>query len=133
MNDTVTAPVRPPAEADPPFPLLNEPDEQAPARPWWRRRAGLIVQWALVLGALAALPLYRDELPDLGAIWRAASHADPGWLTMVVLAVAGSMGAFARLQRRLLRVGGLRMPLRRAFAITYAGNALSTTLRRARR
>ncbi|MGI5416021.1 lysylphosphatidylglycerol synthase transmembrane domain-containing protein [Actinomadura luteofluorescens] len=128
MNDTVTAPVHPPAEADPPFPLLNEPDEQAPARPWWRRRAGLIVQWALVLGALAALPLYRDELPDLGAIWRAASHADPGWLTMVVLAVAGSMGAFARLQRRLLRVGGLRMPLRRAFAITYAGNALSTTL-----
>ncbi|MEU8306704.1 lysylphosphatidylglycerol synthase transmembrane domain-containing protein [Actinomadura sp. NPDC048955] len=128
MNDTVTAPVHPPAEADPPFPLLNEPDEQAPVRPWWRRRAGLIVQWALVLGALAALPLYRDELPDLGAIWRAASHADPGWLTMVVLAVAGSMGAFARLQRRLLRVGGLRMPLRRAFAITYAGNALSTTL-----
>lgn len=128
MHQTVTAPVRPPAEADPPFPFHDEPDEQAAARPWWRRRAGLIIQWALVLGALAALPLYRDELPDLGAIWRAAAHADPGWLTMVVLAVAGSMGAFARLQRRLLRVGGLRMPLRRAFAITYAGNALSTTL-----
>ncbi|MGI5203233.1 lysylphosphatidylglycerol synthase transmembrane domain-containing protein [Spirillospora sp. CA-108201] len=128
MHETVTAPVHPPAEADPPFPLRDGPDEQAPARPWWRRRAGLIVQWALILGALAALPLYRDELPDLGAIWRAAARADPGWLTMVVLAVAGSMGAFARLQRRLLRVGGLRMPLRRAFAITYAGNALSTTL-----
>lgn len=91
-------------------------------------QGGLVVQWALVLGALAALPLYGDELPDLGAIWTAASHADPGWLTAVVLAVAGSMGAFARLQRRLLRIGGLRMTLRRAFAITYAGNALSTTL-----
>lgn len=56
MYETVTAPVHPPAEADPPFPLQDGPDEQAPARPWWRRRAGLIVQWALVLGALAALP-----------------------------------------------------------------------------
>jgi uncharacterized protein (TIRG00374 family) len=128
MYETVAAPVHPPADADAPFPLRDGPDEQAPPRPWWRRKAGLIAQWAMVLGALAALPLYQDELPDLGAIWTAASHADPGWLTMVVLAVAGSMGAFARLQRRLLRVGGLRMPLRRAFAITYAGNALSTTL-----
>ncbi|TDD82591.1 flippase-like domain-containing protein [Actinomadura darangshiensis] len=128
MYETVAAPAHPPAEAEAPFPLGDEPDEHAPPRPWWRRKAGLIVQWALVLGALAALPLYRDELPDLGAIWSAASHADPGWLTMVVLSVAGSMGAFARLQRRLLRIGGLRMTLRRAFAITYAGNALSTTL-----
>jgi len=125
MHETVTAPVRPPADADTPFP---HDVGQADPRPWWRRRAGLIAQWTLVLGALAAVPLYRDEFPDLGAIWSAASHADPGWLSMVVLAVAGSMGAFARLQRRLLRVGGLRMPLRRAFAITYAGNALSTTL-----
>lgn len=163
MHETVTAPVRPPGDAEPPpadikplsataappsasaapisasagplladaespFPLPGGHDDRAAPRPWWRRKAGLLVQWALVLGALAAFPLYRDELPDLGAIWSAAAHADPGWLTMVVLAVAGSMGAFARLQRRLLRVGGLRMPLRRAFAITYAGNALSTTL-----
>lgn len=128
MDDTVTAPVRSQAGAEPSSPFRDGPDEHAPSRPWWRRKAGLIAQWALVLGALAALPLYRDELPDLGAIWTAASHADPGWLTMVVLAVVGSMGAFARLQRRLLRVGGLHMTLRRAFAITYAGNALSTTL-----
>ncbi|WP_412516903.1 flippase-like domain-containing protein [Actinomadura madurae] len=125
MDDTVTAPVRPQGDAESSNPFQ---DEQVPQGPWWRRRAGLVVQWALVLGALAALPLYGDELPDLGAIWTAASHADPGWLTAVVLAVAGSMGAFARLQRRLLRIGGLRMTLRRAFAITYAGNALSTTL-----
>lgn len=125
MDDTVAAPVRPQGDAQSANPFQ---DEQVPQGPWWRRRAGLVVQWALVLGALAALPLYGDELPDLGAIWTAASHADPGWLTAVVLAVAGSMGAFARLQRRLLRIGGLRMTLRRAFAITYAGNALSTTL-----
>lgn len=131
MHETVAAPARPPAEAEAesPFPPAGPArDDDAARRPWWRRRLGLITQWALVLAALAAVPLYRDELPDLGAVWSAAAHADPGWLTVVVLAVAGSMGAFARLQRRLLRVGGLRMTLRRAFAITYAGNALSTTL-----
>lgn len=153
MYETVAAPAHPPADAASPRPLPDgtrsdgpdsdepSPDElflerpagahaadDAPQRPWWRRKAGLLLQWGVLLLAVAALPLYSDSLPDLGAMWHSARHADPGWLTMVVLAVAGSMGAFARLQRRLLRVGGLRMPLRRAFAITYAGNALSTTL-----
>ncbi|WP_207401218.1 lysylphosphatidylglycerol synthase domain-containing protein, partial [Actinomadura roseirufa] len=136
MHGTVTAPVHPPADVDPPPP----PDEDAPFAPrpgeggdevtraWWRRRAGVLAQWALVLGGLAALPFFHDRLPDLGVIWTAATHADPGWLVVVVVAEAASMGAFARLQRRLLRIGGLRLSLRRAFAITYAGNALSTTL-----
>ncbi|TYB43416.1 lysylphosphatidylglycerol synthase transmembrane domain-containing protein [Actinomadura chibensis] len=148
MHDTVTAPVRPQAEATAPRTqdaadgtngtdsgadaslAVAEPEQaqaQAQARPRWRR-AGVLAQWGLLLGVLAAFPLYRDQLPDLSVMWTSASHADPGWLTVVVLAVAGSMGAFARLQRRLLRIGGLRMSLRRAFAITYAGNALSTTL-----
>ncbi|MFV2176926.1 YbhN family protein [Actinomadura sp. LOL_016] len=96
----------------------------------WRRwrRAGTAVQCALVLGAVAALVLNRDRFPDLGALAAAARRADPGWLAVVVVAGAGSMGAFARLQRRLLRIGGLGMSRRRIFAITYAGNALSTTL-----
>ncbi|MFD0905859.1 lysylphosphatidylglycerol synthase domain-containing protein, partial [Actinomadura sediminis] len=92
------------------------------------RRAGAAVQWALALGAVAVLVLNRDRLPDPGALLAAVERADPFWLALVVAGGAGSMGAFARLQRRLLRVGGLRMSLRRAFAITYAGNALSTTL-----
>ncbi|MBW8483671.1 flippase-like domain-containing protein [Actinomadura sp. PM05-2] len=95
------------------------------------RRSGrrtLLVQWGLVLLGLATLPFLSDQLPDLGEIWSAARGADPGWLLVVVLAEAGSMGAFARLQRRLLKVGGLRVGMRRMFAITYAGNALSTTL-----
>ncbi|GAA2137274.1 lysylphosphatidylglycerol synthase transmembrane domain-containing protein [Actinomadura napierensis] len=153
MQETVAVPAHPPADVAPPRPAPDGPrrDEPIPdeasaddlflgggsgahaapdaaPRPWWRRRAGLLVQVTVLLVAVAALPLYRDSLPDVGAIWGAIRHADPGWMAMVVLAVAGSMAAFARLQRRLLRIGGLRMPLRRAFAITYAGNALSTTL-----
>lgn len=143
MHETVTAPAHPPADVVPPRPITDEGQapmasectispntatEAAPQRSWWRRRAGMLAQWAVLLGAVAALPFVHDQLPDLGVMWTAATHADPGWLTVVVLAEAGSMGAFARLQRRLLRIGGLRMSLRRAFAITYAGNALSTTL-----
>ncbi|MUN40031.1 lysylphosphatidylglycerol synthase transmembrane domain-containing protein [Actinomadura litoris] len=106
----------------------HTPDEPRDERSWWRRRAGLLLQWAVLAAAVATLPFVHDRLPDLGAMWSAATSAEPGWLAVVVLAEAGSMGAFARLQRRLLRIGGLRMTLRRAFAITYAGNALSTTL-----
>ncbi|MEV5571546.1 lysylphosphatidylglycerol synthase transmembrane domain-containing protein [Spirillospora sp. NPDC052269] len=92
------------------------------------RRIGALVQWGLVLVALGSLALFGDKLPDFGAMWKATLDADRLWLVVVVLAEALSMGAFARLQRRLLRIGGHRMPVRRAFAITYAGNALSTTL-----
>ncbi|WP_207400273.1 lysylphosphatidylglycerol synthase domain-containing protein, partial [Actinomadura fibrosa] len=98
------------------------------ARPWWRRRIGLLAQVALLVAAVAVLPFVDADLPDLGVMWSLARDAEPAWLVLVVVAEAGSMGAFARLQRRLLRIGGLRISLRRAFAITYAGNALSTTL-----
>ncbi|GAA3949847.1 hypothetical protein GCM10023085_35500 [Actinomadura viridis] len=100
-----------------------------PVRPEARRsRRRVLVRCGLVLGAVFLVLLFHDELPDIGAMWRAASRAEPAWMAVVVLAVAVSMGAFARLQRRLLRIGGVSMTLRRAFAVTYAGNALSTTL-----
>lgn len=104
-----------------------EPSDEAPAS-WWRRRRGLILQWGMVLAAVASLPLVWDRLPHPAMLWSTASRAEPIWLVVVVAAEAASMASFARLQRRLLRIGGLRMSLRRAFAITYAGNALSTTL-----
>jgi uncharacterized protein (TIRG00374 family) len=82
----------------------------------------------LALTAIVLLIVFRDRLPDFGAMWHAATRAHPVWIALIVLAEAISMGAFARLQRRLLRIGGVRMTRRRAFAVTYAGNALSTTL-----
>ena len=38
------------------------------------------------------------------------------------------MGAFARLQRAMLRAGGTRLPITSALGITYAGNAISVSL-----
>jgi uncharacterized membrane protein YbhN (UPF0104 family) len=77
---------------------------------------------------VVCLVVFRDDLPDPAAMWRVALHAGPGWLACAALAQAASMGMFARVQRRLLRAGGVRMPLPRAIRMTYAGNALSTTL-----
>ncbi|WP_084336994.1 lysylphosphatidylglycerol synthase transmembrane domain-containing protein [Actinomadura oligospora] len=141
MTASVVAPASPedgppPSSPDPAgsgaVELTDGPDlPLGPSRDTLSRRArriGALVQWGLVLAALGSLILFSDELPDFGAMWRATLDADRLWLVVVVLAEALSMGAFARLQRRLLRIGGHRMPVRRAFAITYAGNALSTTL-----
>jgi uncharacterized protein (TIRG00374 family) len=94
-----------------------------------RRRAwSWLVQILLAGVAIGLIGLLRDELPDLGAIWRAATHAGAGWLVVVVAAVAASMSCFARLQRALLRCGGVEISRRRVLAVTYASNALSATL-----
>jgi uncharacterized membrane protein YbhN (UPF0104 family) len=80
------------------------------------------------LALAVCLVIFRDRLPDFGALWRAAVHAGPGWVACLIGAQLASMGMFARVQRRLLRAGGVRMPWFRAVRMTYAGNALSTTL-----
>lgn len=88
--------------------------------------------WLVRLALLAAVGgtavVFRERLPDPAAIAAMARQAQPGWLVLVVIAELLSMSAFARLQRRLLLTGGVRLSRRRAFAVTYAGNALSTTL-----
>lgn len=50
------------------------------------------------------------------------------WLLIAVVAEAGSMAAFARSQRRLLRAGGSDVHLTSMMAVTYAGNAISVSL-----
>jgi uncharacterized protein (TIRG00374 family) len=106
---------------DEPPPLSPAVSPRRPVRSWTVRIAALAT--VLALGVF-----FRDALPDLTAMAALTADADPGWLTIVVMAEILSMGAFARLQRRLLRTGGVRISLPRAFAVTYAGNALSTTL-----
>jgi uncharacterized protein (TIRG00374 family) len=98
----------------------------------WERGLPAGVRWAgraVMLAALATcVAVFHDDLPDLGAVWRVILHARPGWLAGAVAAQLASMGMFAFVQRRLLRAGGVRMSLCRAIRMTYAGNALSTTL-----
>lgn len=74
----------------------------------------------------------------IGAAWTRRSqlrhaidklgHPAWGWLFAALVAQAVSMVVFARLQRWLLRCGGVRVRLRDMVEITLAGNALSTSL-----
>ncbi|WP_018655167.1 lysylphosphatidylglycerol synthase transmembrane domain-containing protein [Actinomadura flavalba] len=105
--------------------VVPAPAPQAPSR---RFPAGRVLRWAMVLVVVALLPFVWNKLPDPRAMWSAATTAHPVWLTVVIAGAAASMGMFAWIQRRLLRIGGVRMSGRRMTAITFAGNALSTTL-----
>ena len=80
--------------------------------------------------AVVGLVVYvlKDSMPDLGVVWTSITGAHLGWLVVAVLAEAMSMGTFARLIRRLLRLGGSRLPLFRILALTFARNAVSNSL-----
>lgn len=89
--------------------------------PWLRR--GL----ALGLVAAGAYVAY-DRRTQLGKAMDLLDHPEWPWLLAAIAAQASSMVAFARLQRWLLRCGGVRVRLRDMIEITLAGNALSTSL-----
>ncbi|MBW6438684.1 YbhN family protein [Actinoplanes hulinensis] len=71
----------------------------------------LVLGWQSLLGALAHL-----RAPHLG------------WLAAALLAETAAMQAYARMQRRLLRSAGVRVPLRRHVALAYAAHSLSVSL-----
>jgi hypothetical protein len=109
----------------PPEIATTGPDRSAsPRRPWlvWGRR---VVSVALIVGGVVAAVSRRHDLHQ--AIDQIGSPAW-GWLLCACITQASSMVAFARLQRWLLRTGGIRVRLRDMVEITLAGNAMSTSL-----
>jgi uncharacterized protein (TIRG00374 family) len=56
------------------------------------------------------------------------SHVRLEWLVLAVVAEAGSMVAFGRMQQRLLRAGGADLSLPSMVSITTAANAVTGTL-----
>jgi uncharacterized membrane protein YbhN (UPF0104 family) len=80
----------------------------------------------IVLGILAAEG--AAMAPHLSGATSAIANPQWGWLAIAVVAEMGSMVAFARVQRRMLAAGGIRLALRRAIAVTFAANAMSVTL-----
>ena len=102
-------------------------DEALPAagpisrRPWLRRTLGLI------LVGVAAYEAYqrRHQLTQALDMYDRLSLS---WLVVAIWAEAASMVIFARLQRWLLKAGGVRIGLGEMVEITLAGNALGTSL-----
>ncbi|MDQ1427004.1 MAG: putative heme transporter [Acidimicrobiaceae bacterium] len=90
-------------------------------RPWRTVLVGIVA-----VGGVAALGLVASS--TLADPFAAFAHLDWPWLPLGLVAEAGSMAAFARSQRRLLKVGGTPVHLGSVMAVTYAGNAISVSL-----
>jgi uncharacterized protein (TIRG00374 family) len=88
-------------------------------------------KWKLVACVVLVAVLSTEialVTPYLERALSALERPDLRWVTLAVAAELMSMGAFARVQRRMLAVGGARVPMCRMAALTYAANAVSVTL-----
>lgn len=104
--------------------VADPPDVAAPRRRYRR----LIGRSAVFASVVCVVVLFRDRLPDPAEVWGLITRADPVWLGVAVAAEAASMRAFATLLRHLLVAGGIHLSLPRAMAVTYARNAVSSSL-----
>jgi putative heme transporter len=100
-------------------------DEREQAHPH-RYRVAKIVATVLIVAILAIELVY--VLPYISSTSRSLRHLHIGWLVIAVVAEGASMAMFARLQRRMVNAGGVRVPLRRMIGVTYAANAMSVTV-----
>jgi putative heme transporter len=105
----------------------SEPDQDAASakrkRMWaWVRRTVLVVLFGLAAWFLAKRSNELGQAVDL------LRRVDWRLIGVAVLFEAASMVVFARMQRWLLRAGGVNLPLRTMVEITVAGNAIAATL-----
>ncbi|MFI1987714.1 YbhN family protein [Actinoplanes sp. NPDC020271] len=97
-------------------------EQAAPAR---RRWLGYL---AFVLVAIVAVVTLRGRLPGPAEFLGALRAADWRWAVTALAAGVLSQVAYAEQQRRLLAAFGVRVPPRRAVAMTYVRSALSMAL-----
>jgi uncharacterized membrane protein YbhN (UPF0104 family) len=84
---------------------------------------------ALSLGLLGvAIYFLVGRTSEIANAWQLLGHLLWRWVGLAVLFEAASMVVFARMQRWLLRAGGVEVPLRTMVEITLAGNAMAATL-----
>lgn len=91
---------------------------------WWKvlRR---VVEAAMVLGGVYAFWMERGQVAQAASLFR---HLRWEWVGAACLAEVASMVVFARLQRWLLRAGGVPTRLWTMVKITLAGNSLAVSL-----
>lgn len=91
----------------------------------WKVAVRRAVTLGVIAGAAWAAYNHRSEISTAGSM---LSHIQVGWLLVAVAAELVSFLVFARLQRWLLRAGGVDVPLVSMVEIALAGNAMSTSL-----
>ncbi|MFF1595717.1 YbhN family protein [Streptomyces sp. NPDC058286] len=99
---------------------LSRPERRR-GHPWLRRCLIAAVLGLITVELALGRPALTSALTQLRA-----PHL--GWLLAALAAALAAMGAYARMQRRLLLSAGLYVPLHRELALTYAAHSLNETL-----
>jgi uncharacterized membrane protein YbhN (UPF0104 family) len=90
-----------------------------------RNRARVVVS---VVSLLVLVAFVAPDLDDVRHALEQFSSIEPGWLALAAWAQVSAIMASARFQRRLLRAGGVRLPLREAAAVVAADTALALSV-----
>ncbi|MGU3437932.1 lysylphosphatidylglycerol synthase transmembrane domain-containing protein [Actinomycetes bacterium M1A6_2h] len=108
---------------------MSEPEAVSPADTAGPSRR---MRWLKWVGALALVALLVGEgvylWPRLHESWKALSDIEWGFLLACVVAQAVSLSAFARVQKRLLQAGGVRVSQSKSLSVVYGSTAMSVTL-----
>lgn len=116
--------MRPHRSESPDTPSAGKPDRRERRWAWtrWIRRALAVA--ILVAAAVAA----STQTKRLGQGAALLTHMRWGWLVVAIAFELASLVVFARLQRWLLRAGGVRLGFGSLFEITLAGNSMAVSL-----
>jgi uncharacterized protein (TIRG00374 family) len=98
--------------------------ERRARRPWWHTALRIL---ALVVMAAVVVSVLWGKLPSLSEVWDALLSANGWWVVACALLQLGSIGMFARQQRRLLMAFGVNLSVVRAGAITYSATAIANS------
>jgi len=93
--------------------------------PTWRLVLRVVLLAAMAVLVAVVVAGNTDELDGASAY---LAGVRPGWVALAIAAEAGSYLAFAALQGRLLRAGGVRVGMGPLSAIALAGGAMATSL-----
>lgn len=89
-------------------------------------------RWVRPLAVTVLLVLFGVELvlgwPSLRAAFSELRAPRPDWFAVALVAELAAMGCYGRMQRRLLRSGGVTVPIHKHIALAYAAHSLSVTL-----
>lgn len=89
---------------------------------WWLKWVAGVLLLALLIGEGIYL------WPRLHESWQALSEIHWGWLALCVVAQAVSLSGYGRVQKQLLRAGGVAVSQRKSVAVIYGSTAMALTL-----
>ncbi|MGW4364678.1 lysylphosphatidylglycerol synthase transmembrane domain-containing protein [Nocardia takedensis] len=104
------------------LPVPSPPSKRGRGRFRW-------VKW--VLGFALAAVLIGEGFylwPRLHESWQSLTEIHWGWIALCVWLQALSMSGFGRVQKQLLRAGGVDVSQRKSVAVVYGATAMSVTL-----